>query len=282
MKTIGIAAHSAEGAGLCFLTVCRVGGELLGEHMHPPIVLSAVPMALSMSGWRANDLARVAPHLVEGVRLLARAGADFFICPDNTAHIVLERCAGELPLAGLHIARVACQEVCRRGFRRVGLLGTRWTMSGDVYRRALAARSVDRLIPEPPEQDALNRVIFDELCNGRIGPAVAAPFLRAIERLKERGAEAVILGCTEIPIVVNEENSALPTLDTTRLLARYAVSLAVSDAVLPPAGSWIPCDDWGHSVSGRRRPATCAEAMDGGARTTRERGESQREWGGLG
>ena len=76
MKTIGIAAHSAEGAGLCFLTACRVGGELLGEHMHPPIVLSAVPMALSMSAWRANDLARVEPHLVEGVRFLARAGAD--------------------------------------------------------------------------------------------------------------------------------------------------------------------------------------------------------------
>src|SRR5262245_8822127 len=236
MKTIGIAAHSAEGAGLCFLTACRVGAELLGEHMHPPVVLSAVPMALSMPGWRANDLARVEPHLVEGVRLLARAGADFFICPDNTAHLVLERCVGDLPLPGLHVADVTCQEICRRGFRRVGLLGTRWTMSGDVYRRALAARSVERLVPEPPEQDTLDRLIFDELCNGRFGPAVAAPFLRAIERLKERGAEAVILGCTEIPIVVSDENSALPILDTTRLLARCAVGLAVSDAALPGAG----------------------------------------------
>jgi aspartate racemase len=252
MKTIGIAAHSAEGAGLCFLSACRVGGQLLGEHMHPPIVLSAVPMALSMSGWRDDDMAKVEPHLVEGVRVLARAGADFFVCPDNTAHIVLERCVGQLPMAGLHIADVTCHEVCRRGFKRVGLLGTRWTMSGDVYRRALAERSIDRLTPEQPEQDALNRLIFDELCNGRFGPAVAAPFLRAIERLKERGAEAVILGCTEIPLVVNDENSALPTLDTTRLLAQYAVRLAVSGAVLPAAGSWISCSDLGHSASVER------------------------------
>ncbi len=257
MKTIGIAAHSAEGAGLCFLTACRVGGELLGEHMHPRVVLSAVPMALSMPGWRGNDPARVEPHLVEGVRLLAGAGADFFICPDNTAHIVLERCVGGLPLPGLHIADVTCREACRRGFRRVGLLGTRWTMAGDVYRRALAARSVERLVPEPAEQETLNGLIFDELCNGRFGPAVAAPFLRAIERLKERGAEAVILGCTEIPIVVNDENSALPTLDTTRLLARYAVSLAVSDAALPAVGSWIPCDDIVISTPGNRPGARC-------------------------
>ena len=258
MKTIGIAAHSAEGAGLCFLTACRAGAELLGEHMHPTVVLSAVPMALSMPGWRADDLGRVEPHLVEGVRLLARAGADFFICPDNTAHIVLERCVGGLPLPGLHIADVTCHEARRHGFTRVGLLGTRWTMAGDVYRRALAARSVERLVPEPSEQDELDRLIFDELCNGRFGPEVAAPFLRAIERLKGRGAEAVILGCTEIPIVVSDENSALPTLDTTRLLARYAVGLAVSDAALPAPGSWIPCDDLGHCIPGDRPRVTCA------------------------
>jgi aspartate racemase len=258
MKTIGIAAHSAEGAGLCFLTASRVGGELLGEHMHPTIILSAEPMALSMPGWRANDYAQVAPHLVEGVRFLARAGADFFICPDNTAHIVLERCVGDLPLPGLHIAEVTSEEAVRGGFRRVGLLGTRWTMSGDVYPRALAAQSIERLVPERSEQEALDALIFDELCNGRFGPAVAAPFLKAIERLKERGAEAVILGCTEIPIVVNDENSALPTLDTTRLLARYAVNLAVSDRAIPSAGSWIPCDDLGDAASGERPSAKSA------------------------
>lgn len=242
MKTIGIAAHSAEGAGLCFLTAARVGGERLGEHMHPNIVLSAIPMALSMPGWNAGDLAQVTPHLVDGVRMLEHAGADFFVCPDNTAHIALEQCLGDMPLPGLHIAQVIGQEADRRGFSRVGLLGTRWTMTGPVYPRALATRSVELLTPEADEQDTLHGLIFDALCNGRFGPDVTAPFLRAIERLQERGAEAVILGCTEIPIIVSDENSALPTLDTTRLLARYAVEVAVAETPLPEPGSWIPLE----------------------------------------
>ena len=155
MKTIGIAAHSAEGAGLCFLTACRVGGEVLGEHMHPPIVMSAIPMALSMPGWDANDLSQVEPHLIEGVRMLAGAGADFFVCPDNTAHLVLERGIGRLPLPGLHIAHVIVAEIRQRGFTRVGLLGTRWTMTGEVYARALAAASIERLgVKVTPQQVA--------------------------------------------------------------------------------------------------------------------------------
>ncbi|MBK8100685.1 MAG: amino acid racemase [Planctomycetes bacterium] len=241
MLTIGILAHSSEGASLCFRTICHAGSELLGEHMHPPIVLSAIPMGLSMPGWRANDLAQVEPQLLEGAHRLARAGADFFVCPDNTAHLALERCIDRLPLPGLHIAEVIGSEIRRRGFSRVGLLGTRWTMAGEVYRRALAAAAVERLVPEPDEQEVLHGLIFAELCNGRFGPAVTAPFLRAIERLRARGAEAVILGCTEIPIIVDDANSALPTLDTTRLLARYAARLAVSGAELP-ANGWVGVD----------------------------------------
>ncbi len=238
MKTIGIATHSAEGGGLCFLTACRVGGERLGAHLHPPIVLSAVPMALSMPGWWAGDHAAVRPHLVQGVEMVAKGGADFFICPDNTAHLVLEACVNELPLPGLHIAHVTCGEIVRRGYRRVGLLGTTWTMSGDVYRTAMEARGIERLVPDGAEQDRLNRLIFDELCHGRFAPEVTAEFLGSIERLAARGAQAVILGCTEIPIIVSDANSALPTLDTTRLLARYAVALAMSGRELPAHG-WI-------------------------------------------
>lgn len=241
MKTIGIAAHSAEGAGLCFLTACRVGGEKLGEHQHPPIVMSALPMALSMPGWESGDLDQVAPHLIDGVQMLARAGADFFVCPDNTAHLVLERCIERLPLPGLHIAEVVCAEIHQRGFERVGLLGTRWTMMGEVYARALAEHSVERLVPEPDEQERLHAIIFEQLCKGQFGDGATRPFLEAIDRLRARGAQAVILGCTEIPIIVNDGNTSLPTLDSTRLLARHAVELAISDAVLPPRGAWVPC-----------------------------------------
>src|SRR5215211_5486741 len=147
MKTIGIVAHSAEGAALCFLTACREGGMQLGPHMHPTIVMSAVPMALSMQGWETGKYNDVAKFLTEGVQLLADAGADFYVCPDNTAHIVLEQIASELPLPGLHIAEVVCREITTRGCKHVGLLGTRWTMTGPVYETALKKRGLERLVP---------------------------------------------------------------------------------------------------------------------------------------
>src|SRR5688572_15058570 len=140
VKTIGIAAHSAEGAALCFLTACHEGSLHLGPHLHPTIVMSAIPMGLSMEGWETGDHATVGRHLAQGVRQVADAGADFYVCPDNTAHIVLEKIASDLPIPGLHIAEVVCREIEAQGFRRVGLLGTKWTMTGPVYARALGER----------------------------------------------------------------------------------------------------------------------------------------------
>lgn len=243
MKTIGIVAHSAEGGGLCFLAACRAASGRLGDGMHPTIAMSAVPMALSMPGWRTQNHAEVMPHLLEGIRMVAMAGADFFICPDNTAHIVLDQMAGWFPLAGLHIADVVCAEIERHRWRRVGLLGTVWTMTGPVYKRALGERGMERLVPDEQEQEVLDSAIFEELCNGRFEPETTAPFLKAIERLKARGAECVILGCTEIPIVVNDLNSALPVLDSTRLLAQGAVEVALQDSPLEVRDGWIRVPD---------------------------------------
>ncbi len=156
MKTIGIVAHSAEGGALCFLTACREGAVRLGPHMHPIIVVSAVPMGLSMPGWETNDHSTVAGFLAQGVRQVADAGADFYICPDNTAHIVLEQIATDLPLPGLHIAEVVCHEINANGWKRVGLLGTKWTMTGPVYSQELKKRGLERLIPDEPMRERLN------------------------------------------------------------------------------------------------------------------------------
>lgn len=238
MKTIGIAAHSVEGAALWFVTACREGGELLGPFNHPTVVLSAIPMSLSMPGWESGDHGEVARHLADGVRQVAAAGADFFVCPDNTAHLVLEKIASDLPLPGLHIAQVVCAEILQNGWKRVGLLGTKWTMVGDVYARALESRGLERLIPDAETREKLNDAIFDELCHGNFTGAAPALFLSAIDELKAHGAECVILGCTEIPLIVTPENSTLPVLDSTRLLARYAVREAISDRPLPKCG-WV-------------------------------------------
>jgi len=238
MKTVGIVAHSAEGGALCFITACREGGRLIGTHMHPEILLSAIPMALSMPGWESGDHAAVAEHLKRGVEVVAKAGADFYICPDNTAHLILEKVAFELPIPGLHIAHVVCREIEKHGWTRVGLLGTKWTMDGEVYEKALAERGYQKLIPDEPTRMKINSAIFEELCSGVFSEPTTQLFLDAILELKERGAECVILGCTEIPLIVTPENSPLPVLDSTRLLARYAVEEAISPCPLPKSG-WI-------------------------------------------
>jgi aspartate racemase len=239
MKTIGIVAHSAEGAALCFLTACREGGVQLGPHMHPTIVMSAVPMALSMQGWETGNHQDVAKFLAQGVELVAKAGADFYVCPDNTAHIVLETIAAELPLPGLHIAEVVCREITANGWKRVGLLGTKWTMTGPVYARALEQRGLERIVPDEPVREQLNSAIFDELCQSIFNAETTQLFVNAIEDLKARGAECVILGCTEIPLIVTEANSPLPVLDSTRLLAKYAVNEAISDRPIEMSSGWV-------------------------------------------
>jgi len=239
MKTIGIAAHSAEGAALCYLTACREGGLRLGPHMHPTIVMSSVPMALSLPGYESGNHEIVAKVLSEGIELVARAGADFFVCPDNTAHIVLEPIVAELPIPGLHIGEVVCHEIMRRGWKRVGLLGTKYTMTGPVYERALAQRGLERIVPDEPVREQLNTAIFDELCQAIFTPETTQHFVNAIEELKARGAECVILGCTEIPLIVTETNSPLPVLDSTRLLAKYAVNEATSDRPIEIKSGWL-------------------------------------------
>lgn len=238
MKKIGIVAHSVEGAALCFLTACHEGSALLGPHMYPTIVMSAVPMALSLPAWEANDYAGVAKFIKQGVQQVADAGADFFVCPDNTAHIVLEQIVDDLPLPGLHIADVVCDNIKSQGWKQVGLLGTRWTMTGPVYKSAFEKRGWEMLVPEESTREQLNAAIFDELCLGIFNSSTTNNFLKAVDDLKARGSEAVILGCTEIPLIVSDKNSSLPTLDSTRLLAKYAVKEAISDRPLPKSG-WL-------------------------------------------
>lgn len=239
MKTIGIVGHSAEGAALCFLTACREGATHLGAFMHPDIVMSAVPMALSMPGWETNDHAEVAKHIARGVRCVADAGADFFICPDNTAHIVLEKIADALPIPGLHIADVVCSEIANRGYKHAALLGTRWTMTGPVYARALEKRGVQRSIPDDATRAKINDAIFDELCKGIFRTETTRVFVDAIATLASRGADCAILGCTEIPLIINAGNSPLPVLDSTRLLAKYAVLEAIDEQKFAKKPGWL-------------------------------------------
>jgi aspartate racemase len=201
--------------------------------------MSAVPMGLSLSGWQNDNYPAVAKHLSRGVQQVADAGADFYVCPDNTAHIVLEQIAPELPIPGLHIAEVVCSEITASGWKQVGLLGTRWTMTGPVYARALDLRGLECLIPDEPVREQLNAAIFDELCQGIFKTQTTELFMGAIDDLRSRGAECVILGCTEIPLIIRPDNSSLPVLDSTRLLAKHAVLEAVNERPLTIEAGWL-------------------------------------------
>lgn len=227
MKHIGIVACSAEGAALCYTAICREALEVVGKSDHPRITLDSIPMALWLPAFDAKDYAGVAKPMLESARLLAEAGADFAICPDNSAHLAWEHVQAATPLPWLHIAEVLGAEAVRRGFRRVGILGTRYTMGGSVYSVALGRVGIEAVVPEAGDFEMVDRVIFAELVDGIFTDASRRAYYDAIARLRDRGCDAVALACTEIPLLVRPEESPLPTLDSTRLLARAALMEAI-------------------------------------------------------
>jgi aspartate racemase len=227
---IGIAACSAEGAALCYRTICVEGADLLGPHAHPEVSMHTPSLAEYVRCLDQEDWQGVAELMLASAHKLARIGADFLICPDNTIHQVLPLIASRSPLPWLHIADAVANHAAERGFRRLGLLGTRWLVTSGVYPEKLAARGLEYVLPDPDERSELNRVIMDELVCGVFKPEAIAFHQRVMGRMKDVGCDAVVLGCTEIPLIMNDANSPLPTLDSTRLLARAALHRAVHPA----------------------------------------------------
>jgi aspartate racemase len=227
---IGIVACSAEGAALCYRTICAEGAALLGPHAHPEITMHTPSLAEYVACLDRDDWKGVGDLMLASAEKLARVGADFLICPDNTIHQALPFVLPRSPLPWLHIAEVVAAEAKARGFRRLGLTGTRWLVESDVYPSKLAAEGLAFVRPTASEREEANRVIMDELVNGIFKPEGVAAFQRIIARMKGEGCDGVILGCTEIPLIISDANSPLPTLDSTRLLARAAVKRATEGA----------------------------------------------------
>jgi aspartate racemase len=224
---IGIVACSAEGAALCYRTICVEGASLLGAHAHPEVSMHTHSLAAYMECIYRGDWPAVGELMLSSAHKLAATGADFLICPDNTIHQALPSIEPRSPLPWLHIADVVAEEAVTRGFRRLGLTGTRWLVESEIYPERLAARGLDYVRANADERDAINRIIMDELVNGVFTPEAVACFQRVIERMKREACDAVVLGCTEIPLIISDANSLLPTLDSTRLLARAALRRAM-------------------------------------------------------
>ena len=224
---IGIVACSAEGAALCYKTICVEGARFLGPHAHPEVSLHTHSLADYVECLDRGDRKGVAELMLSSAHKLAKAGADFLICPDNTIHQAMPHVLPQSPLPWLHIAEVVAEEAVARGFKRLGITGTRWLIDSEVYPEKLAARGLGYLRPTAVERDETNQIIMDELVRSIFTPQAVATYHRVMDRMKAEGCDAVVLGCTEIPLIVRPDDCPLPTLDSTRLLARAAIKEAI-------------------------------------------------------
>ena len=229
-KHIGIVAVSAEGAALCYRTLCAEGASLLGRHAHPEVTMHTYPLSEYMREVDAGRWAEAGRLLLSSAKKLAGGGAEILICPDNTLHQALDLIRGDSPIPWLHIAEEVAALAADRGFKRVGILGTRYLMEGPVYPSKLSARGIESHIPESVDRRRINDIIFDELVYGRFEQSSRRYFQEVMRGLAQAGCEAIILGCTEIPLLISDSDSPLPTLDSTRILARAALREATRGA----------------------------------------------------
>ena len=226
-KHIGIVACSAEGAALCYRTLCAEAPDRMGRHMHPEVSMHTHPLADYMVHIREANWDGVAELMLSSARKLDKIGAEFAICPDNTIHQAFDRVAAESPIPWLHIAEEVARAAKRRGYKRLALTGTKYLMTGPVYPGAFERVGLGLEIPDESERQAIDRIIFDELVNGIFVEKSRRYFNTVFQRLKDRNCDAAVLGCTEIPLLVDPEDCPLPTLDSTRLLARAALEEAL-------------------------------------------------------
>jgi len=228
-KHIGIVGCSAEGAALCYRTICLEAEPLMGKHAHPEVTMHTISLAEYMkpieagAGWEP-----VGELMLRSAQALKRAGADFLICPDNTIHQALPFVLPRSPLPWLHIAEEVGKEAKRRGFRKLGITGTKFLVSGPVYPEKLEQLGIGYVRPTSAQQERINTIIFDELVLGRQTAEALAYCQQVIQDFKDQGCDAVVLGCTELPLLISDRESALSTLDSTRTLARAALRYAIS------------------------------------------------------
>ncbi|MFX1378755.1 MAG: aspartate/glutamate racemase family protein [Promethearchaeota archaeon] len=227
VKHIGIIACSAEGAALCYKTICIEAQEKLFRYRHPEITMHTPPLADYMQHIWNGNWEGVADLMLKSVEIVAKSGADFAICPDNTIHQAYDLMISKSPIPWLHIARVVGEEAKQKKYKHLGILGTKYLMNSSVYPDALKKYNITTEIPEVPNQDKIDRIIFEELVNGIFSEASRKEFNKIIQKLAISGCDAVVLGCTEIPLLINPDDCPLPCLDSARLLARAAIEKAL-------------------------------------------------------
>ena len=226
-KHIGIIAVSSEGAALCYRTICQEAPAIMGKFAHPEVSMHTHSLSRYMDYIEKDDWDGVATLMISSAKKLASAGADFAICPDNTVHRSFEKASNQSPIPLISITETVAKQCQLKGYKKVGVLGTKYTMQGPVYRDVLSKLKIEMIVPDENDQENINSIIFNELVLGKITESSSKIMIEVIQKLKDSDCDAVILGCTEIPLVVNSKNSPLPVIDSTRLLARKALKYSL-------------------------------------------------------
>ena len=228
MLHIGIVACSSEGAALCYRTICTEGMKKLGPHKHPEISMHTPSFSDYVVHLDNDEWKGVAGLMLNSANKLAQSGADFLICPDNTIHKAFPYLEHQSPLPWLHIAEVVSSEALRRDYKKLGITGTKWLVESEVYPEKITEKGLSYLRPNEDDRNQIHRIIMEELVAGEFKNNSVEYFQKVITGLKDDGCDAVILGCTEIPLIINDNNSSIPTLDSTRLLAKAALEKAIN------------------------------------------------------
>ena len=198
VKHIGIVACSAEGAALCYKTICIEAQEQLGEYQHPEITMHTPPFSEYMRYIYTGSWEKVSELMLNSARIVSNAGAEFAICPDNTIHEAYEIMISKSPIPWLHIAEVVGEKAKQEGFTKLGIIGTKYLMTSSVYPNALKKLDVTWMIPKEDDRKKIDKIIFNELVNGKFLENSRLFFNEIIHKFKESGCDAAVLGCTEI------------------------------------------------------------------------------------
>jgi len=231
MKTIGlIGGMSWESTQTYYRLINEGVREKLGGLHSAEIIMRSIDFAPMEVLQRERRWDESAEFLTDIAVTLQNAGAGLILICTNTMHVVADRVAASLSVPLLHIADAAGQELARAGIHRVGLLGTRFTMTMDFYKGRLKDRfNIDVLVPEEADRNYIDNVIYKELCLGKLLPESRKEFQRVIRGLAKSGAKGVVLGCTEIPLLIRPGDTDIPIFDTTELHAKAAVTTALED-----------------------------------------------------
>lgn len=229
-KHIGIVSVNYEGTALCYRSICAEAASVMGEYHHPQITMHSFPLANYMRFLSRLDWEGVAGLLLNSVEKVAHAGADFAICPANTTHEAFKYMRSRSPIPWLHIVEVVAEAAAGRGWSKLGILGTKFLMEGKVYREVLSNRGIEAVIPQAEQREKINTLIFEELVKGTLESSTREYFRGVVAELAGVGCDGVVMGCTEIPLILRPEDVEAPLLDSTRLLAKAALEEALKGA----------------------------------------------------